>query len=86
MGQTNYFLLTYDLGTRTAQIREFGADDRAAAAAYTELELQYRDREDIEVVLIGGDSLETVKKTHSHYFTATTDELFDEFARRLALA
>jgi hypothetical protein len=39
-----------------------------AMAAYEEVEGQYRRDALVEVVLIGSDSLETVKITHANYF------------------
>jgi hypothetical protein len=82
-GPTNYFLLIYNLSTRALEIEEFGADDVGAAAAYTECEQRFQDFDDVEVVLVGADSLETVKLTHSHYFVQTTGDLFEELAREL---
>jgi hypothetical protein len=40
----------------------FGEDSERAVAAYAEREEAYRDRPKVEIVLIGSDSLETVKK------------------------
>ena len=82
-GPTNYFLLTYDLATREVHVDEWGADDVGAAAAYTALEQRVQDDPDVEVVLVGADSLETVKLTHSHYFVKTTGDLLEELAREL---
>lgn len=82
-GPTNYFLLIYHLGTRAVEVEEWGSDDVGAAAAYTEREQRFQDTEDVEVVLVGADSLETVKLTHSHYFVQTTGDLFEELAREL---
>ena len=52
------------------------ADAIAAIDAYAESEATYRDEEGVQIVLIGADSLETIKKTHSHYFE---DNLGSEF-------
>ena len=63
-----HFLLVFDPATGSAaNVREF---NHAAAAldAYRDTEQQFRGRPEIQVVLIGADSLETVKKTHSNYF------------------
>jgi len=72
---TNYFLLVYDVSTAGVQVEEYGSDGAAAAAEYSLREHKYRDRPEIEVVLVGADSLETVKKTHSHYFSVPTESL-----------
>lgn len=35
---------------------------------YFELELEHWGRDDLEIVLLGSDSLDTIKVTHSRYF------------------
>jgi hypothetical protein len=70
---TSYFLIVYRLDERTAEVEDFGADEAAAATAYSEREHEHGDAMDVEVVLLGADSLETVRKTHSHYFVGTGD-------------
>jgi hypothetical protein len=82
-GPTNYFILTYNLATREVEVDEWGADDVGAAAAYTVREQQFQDHDDVEVVLVGADSLDTVKLTHSHYFIQTTSDLLEELTREL---
>lgn len=82
-GPTNYFLLIYNLATRELDVEEWGSDDIGAAAAYSEREQEFQEMENIEVVLVGADSLDTVKLTHSHYFMKATVDLFDELAREL---
>ena len=47
----------------------FGEDADAAMTAYRAAEIEYRDRPEMDIVLIGSDSLDTVKITHSTYFT-----------------
>lgn len=65
-----HFLLVYDLGAqRLIEQQEFGDGDEAAAA-YAVLERQYKGRNDLEIVLVGADSIETIKRTHAHYFDA----------------
>jgi hypothetical protein len=51
---------------------EFGDDADRAVAAYAEAEALYGDRKDVEVVLIGSDSFETVKRTHANYFDGSS--------------
>lgn len=75
-----YFLLVYsfDEGELVHQ-DEFGDRD-AAIRAYDATEREYRGTLDkFEVVLIGADSIETVMKTHGHYFTRSADSMFSEF-------
>lgn len=47
---------------------EFRGDADAALKAYAAAEAEYGDRKDVEVVLIGSDSLDTVRLTHANYF------------------
>ena len=74
-----HFLVIYDIASREANVDDrFGDDYEAALEAYAEAEQLYRGRADIEVVLLGADSLETIKKTHSSYFS-TREEGFERF-------
>ena len=61
---------------------EFGADHAAAERAYPLVEDEHRGKP-AEVLLVGADSLDTVKKTHSQYFFTTTEELVDQFLAQL---
>lgn len=63
-----HFLLIYDIGARVLEVRDLGEDAEAAAARYSEVEEEFRQREGFEVVLIGADSIETIQETHAHYF------------------
>ncbi len=72
---TRYFLLTYRLADRSVAVDDFGADETAATDAYSRLEREVGDHSDVEVVLVGADSIENVRKTHSHYFSADEDVL-----------
>lgn len=67
--QIQHFLLVFDhRAGRLIRTEEFGEDADRALAAYAETEALYGDRKEIEVVLIGSDSFETVKRTHANYF------------------
>lgn len=82
-----HFLLTFDIGRQTADVREFGDDYEAALAAYDEAEDRVQFDPQVEVVLLGADSLETLKKTHSSYFMGTPAEHpFASFLRNAAAA
>ena len=64
-----HFLLVFDHDAgHLIESVEFGSDGERAVNAYAEKEQQYQDRPRIEIVLIGSDSLETVKLTHANYF------------------
>jgi hypothetical protein len=65
----HHFLLVFDHAAgRLISMQEFGTDGKSALAAYAETELACRDRDLIEIVLIGSDSYDTVKLTHANYF------------------
>ena len=71
MGQLQHFLLIYNLRTQIVDVTSFGKDVTAATHAYAEIEAEYRDRPDsgdFEIVLLGADSLDTARVTHSRYF------------------
>lgn len=72
-----HFLVCYDVKIGQAEVREFDDYD-TAVAAYEELEERMRGRKDLDIVLLGADSLDTVKKTHSSYFD-TTQHGFERF-------
>jgi len=86
-GSTNYFLLVYRPDSRELAIEEFGRDGRGAVVAYSEREHEFADEPGVEVVLVAADTIETIRKTHSHYFAdADEDGLLSEFTRGLAAA
>lgn len=70
-----HFLVVYDLAAGHAKVREFGTDYDAALAAYAEAEEDFANRDAFDIVLIGADSLGTIKRTHSSYFH--TEESFE---------
>lgn len=77
----NWFILLYGLTNRQLEIREFGGEFSRAADEYTKLEGVHRADPFTEVVLLGADRLETIKKTHSHYFVESDVDLFEELLR-----
>lgn len=64
-----HFLLVFDhdLGHLIDE-QDFGTDADRAVAAYAECENKHKDAEKIEIVLIGSDSIDTVRLTHANYF------------------
>ena len=64
-----HFLLVYDRvrGVLAMEPAEY-EDASTAAEAYEQAEWEYRLNSDIEIVLIGADSIETVRQTHRNYF------------------
>lgn len=69
MPTIQHFLLEFD-HRRGALVsaQDFGTDSDGAVAAYSMLEKEHRDDDQIEIVLIGSDSIETVRLTHANYF------------------
>ena len=59
-----HFLLVFDGATATL-LGTFGSDTDAAVAASADTEQQYEADPRIEIVLIGSDSIETVRITHA---------------------
>lgn len=66
-----HFLLVYDLKKGRLLTQKEFADPVEAAAAYSQAELEHRGEDDLEIVLVGADSIETIMRTHGHYFTET---------------
>ena len=63
-----YFLLILDPRVPNLEIKEF-RDGRRASNEYARVEREHIDDPVVEIVLVGADSLDTLKVTHSHYFT-----------------
>lgn len=75
-----HFLLVFDHNAgKLVETIEFGSDGARAVDAYASKEAEHRDNPRIEIVLIGSDSLATVRLTHANYFdgTATVSKYFD---------
>jgi len=67
-----HFLLVFDHDEgKLVEDYAFGNDSDAAVTAYAAKESEYQGRPSIEIVLIGSDSLETVRLTHANYFDGT---------------
>lgn len=68
-GRFNNWILVFDWTTASFvmwDIASFDADE--AVAQYVRYEKEYPEGKNYEVVLIGSSDVETVQKTHSHYF------------------
>jgi hypothetical protein len=70
-----HFLVVYNLADGKAHVDPFGTDYEAALAAYARAEEDFANRETYDIVLLGADSIETIKRTHSSYFH--TEETFE---------
>lgn len=67
--EIKHFLVAYDPATGKTSVRSFGTDYDAAQAAYAEAERANAADEQLDIVLLSADSLETIKQTHSSYFS-----------------
>jgi hypothetical protein len=70
-----HFLVIYNIPMGIARVEPFDDDYEAALATYSRLEEVHREDPDVEVVLLGSDSLETLHRTHSSYFDLSEKHL-----------
>jgi hypothetical protein len=70
-----YFVVEYERPTGTLRLcKEFTGTDYAGAAKLRfERDLANREHPEVEIVLLGTDSLETLKKTHGRYFYTVSE-------------
>ena len=64
-----YFLILFRADLESIEGLKVFLDSDEASRAYSEMEDRYRDDGRYEVVLVGADSEETIRQTHSRYFT-----------------
>ncbi len=76
------FLITFDHDARKQISLEEFRNTAQAVKAYGEREEEYRHNPRVEVVLLGADSIDAIKVTHSNYFEDTADA-FAVLAARL---
>ena len=63
-----HFLLVFDHKAGELIEQTQFEDGEQAVAAYSAKEAEYQGQDLVEIVLIGSDSIETVKLTHANYF------------------
>ncbi|HUB99244.1 MAG TPA: hypothetical protein VMS11_05415 [Solirubrobacterales bacterium] len=75
--EIKHFLITFDPDTGDTAVRPFGTDYQAAQTAYAAAEQVNGFTGKLDIVLLSADSLATIKKTHSSYFSGNSrlDEL-----------
>ena len=78
------FLLIMDVREGLTEVRELGTDYAAAVAAYEAAEAEHRGDSNFDIVLVGSDSLETVKLTHGSYFASSEGDLREAVRREIA--
>jgi hypothetical protein len=71
----SYYLVVYDRSTGAVEIEEFTDQQRDLALHRRfEYEREQRNRPQMEVVVLGAESPEALKRTHARYFK-TVQEL-----------
>ncbi len=68
-----HFLLVYDRDLQRLVFEQPYADPAEALKAYEAMEEQHRDNRNMEIVLVGADSIETVMLTHGNYWAKDPD-------------
>ncbi|MEV8180346.1 hypothetical protein [Specibacter sp. NPDC078692] len=87
MSAIQHFLLVFDHRTnKLIEQKSFGTDSHAATQKYGEMEQIYRDSHAIDIVLVGSDSIETVKVTHANYFTGESVKMVKDALSGFAVA
>jgi hypothetical protein len=69
--QDTLFLIVFDRAANASEVTDLGHDVDAAMEHFRARERELADREDVDVVLVGSASVETLRKTHSSYFDAS---------------
>lgn len=79
-----HFLLAFDHSVNELVVQEQFAETEieAATRAYEALEAEHRHSPRMDIVLVGSDSLESVKVTHSTYFTGISRDNLDALVVR----
>lgn len=74
MSKITWFLVVYDSDSRSLveEVEEYD-DAQEAHESYFSKEGEYAARPAVEVVLLGSESIEDVKVTHSRYFGEIAD-------------
>lgn len=77
-----HFILVFDrsAGHLVEQLN-FGTEAKAAVSKYEALEEQYRDSPHMDIVLVGSDSIDTVKITHANYFDGSAKHVYADVLR-----
>lgn len=77
-----HFILVFDRHAgRLVERLDFGTEAKAAVTKYEALEEQYRDAPHMDIVLVGSDSIDTVKITHANYFDGSAKDVYADVLR-----
>lgn len=85
--EIQHFLLILDVDSGVVKVEPFGYRFEDALEAYERAEKAARDSDQkLDIVLLGADSLDTIKRTHSSYFGAEGDDGFARYIDALTPA
>jgi hypothetical protein len=68
-----HFLLVYDREKQKLIFEKAYTNAAEALRAYEEMEEKHRSDHQMEIVLVGADSIETVRLTHGNYWAVDPD-------------
>jgi hypothetical protein len=74
-----HYLLIYNIELGHLVGCESFTNSAAAVAKYAALEREYVGQGKFEIVLVGADSIETIKRTHGQYFEDNVDAVASPF-------
>lgn len=66
-----HFLIVFDHARGELLSERHFTDAQEAAAAYAEAEERHRAAAELEIVLVGADSIATIHRTHGQYFSGS---------------
>lgn len=75
---TVHVLLVYSHDNESLVSQEKFNDVKTATVAYEQAERENRGNDRCEIVLVAADSLDTIRKTHGHYFSSSDSSLFSD--------
>lgn len=77
-----HFILVFDrLAGHMVDQLDFGTNAAKALSKYEELEQSHRENAYMDIVLVGSDSIETVKITHANYFDGSAKDVYADVLR-----
>jgi hypothetical protein len=74
MSALTHFLIVFDRATSRLVSKTSYSEEEDAMAEFSKAERANYGNEDIEVVLLSADSIETLEKTHGHYFSGKDEK------------
>ena len=73
----NFLLIFNHAANELVRCVEFDDDVDSATVAYANAEQEFRGSSSVDIVLVGSDSIESVRMTHSTYFTDGSRDLVE---------